>query len=449
MQIKVFSNSPDQFGAFLVRLILCACVALLFFGRASANVGPDPADSAAQRHNEKPKSSFSEKALWVPTKILQAPVYLLEGVGKALTMVAVNEPGVRRLAGSFYSGGAGLRPVFSYGSRSGLEFGLRFDGTDVLSSEDHITAFAAYSVRDYQDYRVGMDAPRALSSKLGLYIDLRYQFQPRERLFGVGATSSRDFQISYTFEQTVAELGGLYRLTGALTLSPSFSFSKTNIYDGRDPDKLSDLDSAITSPVFGLNREDLRNSEVWNIGAELTLDWRNHPGRPTSGGVERVRFTYNKSLNDRDSVQYTAFDAEVVQFIHIYRGRTLLFQARVLTTDGSNSDLSIPFYLRNWLGGARTLRAFSTRRFLDNDAVILSAAYRWPVWDVIDAFLFWDGGRVYSSLTRDFTFKDFERWEHSAGFGFRAWSDNGELIRISVAFSNEETRFHLQAGVDW
>jgi outer membrane protein assembly factor BamA len=106
----------------------------------------------------------------------------------------------------------------------------------------------------------------------------------------------------------------------------------------------------------------------------------------------------------------------------------------------------IPFQLRSALGGVELLRGYTTGRFIDYDLTAAAIEYRWPIWDVIDAFLFAEAGRVYDSLSDEFTFKN---WHETFGTGLRVWNGDGVILLLQAAVGDEQTQFYFELGGEW
>ena len=92
------------------------------------------------------------------------------------------------------------------------------------------------------------------------------------------------------------------------------------------------------------------------------------------------------------------------------------------------------------------MRSYSRGRFIDNDLALVSAEYRYPIFDVADAFLFWEEGRVFRSVSQE---RVLNGWKHSAGFGIRVWNPDGVLAVVQFALGDEETRFYFELGATW
>ena len=111
------------------------------------------------------------------------------------------------------------------------------------------------------------------------------------------------------------------------------------------------------------------------------------------------------------------------------------------TTDLRDETAFLPFYLLPSLGGVKTLRGYTKHRFVDNDLALISAEYRYPIWEKIDAFVFLDEARVFNNLTDDFKWHD---WKYSYGGGLRVWETDNLILSFYAAKSEEETRFNIQ-----
>jgi hypothetical protein len=75
-----------------------------------------------------------------------------------------------------------------------------------------------------------------------------------------------------------------------------------------------------------------------------------------------------------------------------------------------------------------------------------TAEYRYPIWQMIDAFVFAEAGRVFSSLTEEFTLRD---WSESFGTGLRVWREDEIVFSAQVAYSDESWRVYFELGGDW
>jgi len=89
-----------------------------------------------------------------------------------------------------------------------------------------------------------------------------------------------------------------------------------------------------------------------------------------------------------------------------------------LAVSNAGTDSVIPFYLQSTVGGSDinsqvSLRGFPNYRFRDRNAVFAQAEYSVPIADPVGLLLFYDAGRVSSTLS-DLTFSHLRQ---DAGFG--------------------------------
>jgi hemolysin activation/secretion protein len=85
------------------------------------------------------------------------------------------------------------------------------------------------------------------------------------------------------------------------------------------------------------------------------------------------------------------------------------------------------------LGGGSTLRGFSSWRFQDRHALLLSAEWRVLVNRFLDTALFYDAGRVAAHRS-DLSLDSVER---DLGIGFRFHGYETTPLRIEVAHGRE------------
>ena len=133
--------------------------------------------------------------------------------------------------------------------------------------------------------------------------------------------------------------------------------------------------------------------------------------------------------------------ADASHYLNLFRGRVI--GVRVLTEITEPDDgTRVPFYELARLGGSRSLRGYSTDRYVARDMAMFSVEYRWPLWKSLDAFLFTDHGRVFNNIEDDFAFSNFRS---SYGGGLRIWNYGGH-VGLMMADGAEAVKFYLNAG---
>ena len=167
--------------------------------------------------------------------------------------------------------------------------------------------------------------------------------------------------------------------------------------------------------------------------ASATVDWRDNPQHPHSGGSYAVRFS---NFADQELDTYTfrrvAFDAQ--HYVTLpNRYRIIALRASAVFTD-ADAGQDVPFFYQPTLGGARALRGFREFRFRDRNSLLLTAEYRWEASWLLDGALFVDAGNVGPDRSSVFTLRDLDV---TYGVGFRVHSNRAFVARLDLAFSRE------------
>ena len=103
----------------------------------------------------------------------------------------------------------------------------------------------------------------------------------------------------------------------------------------------------------------------------------------------------------------------------------------------------IPFYYLSELGEQETIRGFTRGRFRDNDVILSSLEYRYPIWRRFDAGLFVDFGQVSPNVFENISRKDFH-----TGFGgtLYFWLNERAVVRFIAGRSKERTRLYFSVN---
>ncbi len=427
----------SRLGIMLKLLVFCVLVGFQV-GRTEIP------DSTAIRKPPRPEKSTSELLLYVPSKILQLPVYIVRSGARTVIRGLSVPREIKKFSATAFDSDNLIIPIGDAGSRSGISAGLSLNFRNLASVKDRIQFAFSYSTNNYQKYTFAYRAPTMFSPATGLNLFASYRDRTRERFIGLGQASSLSDEISYRLEQSRIGMSVDTRVGSGVSLSVSGEFTKSQTFDGQNPSVENRLDSI--QLLLSLSDEDIRASKVWSIGAELKHDSRNHKGQPSAGGMETIQVTYHRGPKSSGHVEFVSTSVELSRYINIYDQRILALKLLAKSLDQPAATLPTPFYLLNRLGGQYNLRGFKTDRFSDNDLALASVEYRYPIWDVIDAFLLLDAGRVFREIEDDFTLRN---WEWNYGFGLRVWKANGLIASATIARSSEETRFYLLAGEEF
>ncbi len=406
----------------------------------------DPDTSSTDRPVA-PTKSLGEKMLVIPETVLKSPIY----VGKGLAWLAINgiyrNSTAHKLAGYVFAfrPAGGIVPIVSFGSNAGWRYGLSYTRLNIAQSSDRARWVVSHSTNKYRRAEMTYTSPHAFSQTVGLQIAAGYRKRPRESFYGLGNETKAADRSAFTLERTMLQVAVPVRLSQKLQLGMMASYTAVNIADGDTPDWPGSLPEL--QQKYGMSHADFRSTDILGFELALDHDWRDSKGQPSRGGREELSVSYNHGLGNSDDVWYVVTRGEVSHYIDIYHKRLLAIKVIAQSVDTDVDRVStLPFYSKSRLGGRTDLRGFLNNRLVDNDLTMATLEYRWPIWSMIDAFIFAEAGRVYSSLGEEFTLKN---WHEGYGTGLRIWREENVLVSFQVAFSDEERRIYIELGGEW
>ncbi|MGH8014897.1 MAG: hypothetical protein ACREBV_01760 [Candidatus Zixiibacteriota bacterium] len=422
------------------RLFIYVTVALL----AVSVHAQTPIDTTKERQPyPEPRSAIGD-VLAVPGYILEIPFSILKGI----TNFVVDEMQVGPMASKAIATvgdikkSTGFYPSFGTGGRSGVQFGLGFNSSPVWTEQERLKLKAMYSTHDYLNLKAQYRVPNFINENFEVRLLTQHRQQPWELFFGLGNYRSENDKVNYNPEHSVFQASGLWTPAPNWEFEFKAGYNVYNLFDGEDPKLEGHMDDIVSKfSGDGFTSDLVRSTRFWTAGTAINHDWRNHKGQPTSGGQEIVSIAYNSSTRDFDELEFWRVSVDLRHYLELFKKRTLALRVLVESVDISDNSTPLPFYLKSGLGGPDNLRGYRQSRFLDNDVVLASLEYRYPLLEVIDAFVFVDEGRVFSNLSNDFKWHD---WKYSYGGGIRIFNSQTVLIRTFVAKSKEDTRFNLE-----
>jgi outer membrane protein assembly factor BamA len=171
----------------------------------------------------------------------------------------------------------------------------------------------------------------------------------------------------------------------------------------------------------------------------FSLDTRDSPLRPTSGGLFFIDMQANRVVNGNGSTYYLLRN-DIRLFGEILPSTVLAANSNIAYQYGK-----FPEYIRFGMGGAGTLRGYDNGLFEGNHRWIQSLARRitpFPTWvfsvpyakivDVkVSGVLFADGGITWDNQ-QEF---DRDRWYAGYGLGLRVFSPFQDVVRVDVGFN--------------
>jgi surface antigen Omp85-like protein len=289
---------------------------------------------------------------------------------------------------------------------------------------------AALSWREYKMAQGRFELTDLAHNHIAAGTQIRWQDLTQITFFGVGNQAPESDRSQYRLKSTdvtayatlrpahwLSVNGGAGWLQRPALEPPAGSFKRDFPFTGVvSPD----------DPVFALSEQ----PNFVHGDADITADSRNHPNRPSSGGLYRAAWS---AYSDRDAGQFSfqRYEAEGAQFVPLAGGRVVLAGHGWLVASSTSSGNEVPFYLMPSLGGHNTLRGFSDYRFHDRNLLDINAETRVALFRHIDGAVFADAGNVAPHVG------DLNLDKRSYGFGFRVHSRESTFARLDVGHSQE------------
>jgi outer membrane translocation and assembly module TamA len=229
---------------------------------------------------------------------------------------------------------------------------------------------------------------------------------PDVAFYGIGDRANADVSVGYAYRaKTVG-------LTTSFEAAPSFT-----IGGGLDA---MQTETVVLSPAYRRTR----------LFAEV--DRRTAGGYTRTGGLYRLDwYDYRQTNAGASSFQRT--DADVRQFIPIFRENWIIALRALASTTTTASGQDVPFFLLPDLGGSHTIRGYQPWRFRDRNRLLLSGEYRWTAGSFVDMAVFVDAGRVAPHLAD----LDVHGLTTSYGIGASFHTPISTVTRIEFARTRE------------
>jgi len=302
--------------------------------------------------------------------------------------------------------------------------------THVFGGPIFVNMSAGLSIKGYQSADANVRWLQGFDDRVELWTDFRYEHFPQEDFYGMGFESMRENETSYGFDSTDMVLRGLVKPLSWIRLGTTLGYLRPDIGSGSDKQVPSVEQLFTDSDAPGLAGD----TKYLHTTIFAEIDRRDIPGNPTSGGVYRTSFGY---WDDRDlqAFDHRRFDALLVHHVPLAASRAHVLTGR-LGTSYVNNEMGerVPFYFLAYVGGVDTIRSFDEFRFKDENALWMTAEYRWRFHKYASVVTFWDAGKVEHDW-QDLTFTGLRK---GYGFGVRAHTRTQTLARVDFGFGGGE-----------
>ena len=339
-------------------------------------------------------------------------------------------------------------------SGSGLAFGGAYRSPTFGKTTVSTEVGAMFSIRGYREYtgqvgRLGQKRSTVLlqapGSEIGsmlnartrtsrgwaAYLDARRYSYPRVEYFGLNPQIDEpraDFALTGTGVDAVVQWQprddvGLSARFGVLDLSPG---------PGRNDSRpnVEDVYTEATAP--GMTDEP--RYRVAGIGAAWD---RRDPSMAISGLYAGATLWRYSAVGQTASPSFSRFTADVRGFYPVAGERHVLAAGFLAAADRTPGSNPIPFYLQSWLGGSKTLRAFSSYRLRSESLVHGSLEYRWRANRFVEIAPLLDvgAGSATGASLSDGPLRT------ALGAGLRIRYDNRFYLRLDYAHGDDGHRF--------
>ncbi len=328
----------------------------------------------------------------------------------------------------------GIVPLVVASSNDGFGGGLKLVEKDLFGSRVRLDASGTYTSKEFLVSEVGADGP-AIAGWFDWEACVRYADRPRLFFYGVGNDADRDDRASLALEETLAEIKIGSVLGARYSIFTVFRFRNVNAGDGEHEHVEPVSEKFAGDLPVGFREDAFANA----IGLLARFNIRDDPQDPKLGfRVEVGGLYHGKEIGD-SPFRFGLYWVDVAVYLPIVEGGpAFALHGRLESVDASRTR--VPFYALPSLGGTNTLRGFLEGRIRDRHAVLFQAELRFPIWRVFSGAIFVDAGRVFEDITDPPFFKNFLI---DGGLGVRFVLHPDIVVRLDVAFSDEETTFML------
>jgi hypothetical protein len=321
----------------------------------------------------------------------------------------------------------GLYPLFgSVYSGGGFTLGAgyrRFYGDRTFADVKGM-----FSFKGYKFLEVSTDSLGHAQNRVSVHGRAGWRDATQVAFHGLGIDSPAD-ATNYRMKQAYVGGNVTMRPVWWIVADAGATFEDFTLASGTGATpSIEDVYTPATAPGLGVNPAYL------HLQATGGIDTRPSPGYARHGGF--YGFGYHNYADRDETYSFDRLDAEIVQHLPILRENWVISLHGLLQTTLDDDD-QVPYFLLPSLGSGSTLRAYSSWRFRDRHALLMSGEFRWiPSRLALDMAIFYDTGKV----TPRFDDLSFKSLKSNVGVGIRFHGPAATPLRIEIANGSEGTR---------
>jgi hypothetical protein len=322
--------------------------------------------------------------------------------------------------------------------------GISFRKLGLFSAGSELELSGTYGTRNRHGVEIEFQDYRPFAPALFLDIGVDYEYIPDRSFFGIGPDNSLDDETNFGRASIASVLLGKVAPGRFVQTSLGATFDKYFIFRGQDDDEPVTRDVFTEEQLPGLDGGGL----FLGPAAGIVFDLRGNPWRPGSGVMVNLNGALTWEITG-ESLSHWITGADIRLYLEApwFRDRVLVLRSAYESVHGLG-DGNVPFFLLRKFDGEGTVRGYTAGRFRDNEMLLLSAEYRYLVWEKVraklDAVAFVDAGQVQEDMFSDADLDDFHV---AAGGGFRIYNDEMFLGSFLLAFGEDE--FSIEAVLGW
>jgi hypothetical protein len=249
-----------------------------------------------------------------------------------------------------------------------------------------------------------------------------------DQFFGVGRTTSKDNEESYTPEQFALELQYDRKVLDALALGVTYQWANHSLVE-------TESGGLLESGLYAGTEKTVLSAP----GLLAVYDSRDNTFAARRGNYSTVRFNFIDSAFGSDyTLTETVIDLR--HYVPIGGAGSLAFQANIISQDGD-----APFFKLPRLGGFDGMRGYMGGRYTDQARFFVRTEWRtYEFWKGLGATVFAGYGDVAPAWDKLSTAAEL----YTVGFGLRYTLNAQEQVkvRMDMGFGNGDQGFYLGLG---
>lgn len=397
-------------------------------------------DSIAIARKKLPKRETWEEVVSLPGRIVFFPVQVfLKGSGHGIAYL--DDQKVFQKIDDFLTsddGRRGLFPTYAARSGAGVKFYQKgFPNRSLEENQFEATVTAWDNQRQF--YGISFDEYLLIDKSLPLGAFAQYWKLPDEAFYGLGPGSLQSAESSFSIEQMLIEFNIRTMIQNDWGLSGALGVESNAVFNGKNNSVPSTNTVYTETSLPGISGRAVFNK----IAVSLQQVNRNKAGNPDEGYDVEFGIENYVQING-DDYGFTRVHLDMSEYVHLFHKRVLVLRAAGQIGreyDGKN----IPFYYLSEIGREEYVRGYTRGRFHDRDMFMISAEYRYPVWNNWgenggDFFIFADAGQVAANIFSEMAINDLAE---GYGFGLRFWDWDGLTARFMAGKSADGWRIYV------